>query len=249
MRNSVEDIVQSPFIHDADHAQILMQRYDRFAPMETAIQIGDAETVWEILSGNYDSIHEVNRRYTPEEENQYQTFARLITIQTVLLIPCYRAGVHPLFIHSVSRRFDKKIAQCPMEEELVLAREMVDTYCGLIREAQMEHYGEFSDRVSRILLSQLSDPPSLKELAEQMYMSPATLTRRLKKETGKTLPEFLTQIRIKAAKLYMLEEGRTLGEVAQTVGFCDASYFSKVFTRSTGMTPTQYLRSQKKDPL
>lgn len=246
MANSLGDYAQSPYIHDADHAKMLLARYDKFALLDSAVLMGDAKTVWALLSKGFESIHEVNRRYTPEEENPHQTFARLISVNTTLSLACQRVGVFPLLVHSISRRFDKRIAQCPMEQEMALAREMADTYCRLIREAQMEHHGEFSDQISRILLSSLSNPPTLRELAAQLYISPATLTRRLKKETGMTLSQFLTRIRIRAAALCMLEEERTIGEAAQSVGFCDASYFSKVFARSMGMTPTQYLREHKK---
>ena len=156
---------------------------------------------------------------------------------------CHNTGVHPLYIHSVSRRFDKEIAHCPIEGERELTRQMVESYCKLIRNAHVEHYGEFSDRIIRILLSSLTNPPSLGELAKQMYVSSATVTRRFKKETGQTIPEFLNRTRIRVAKLYMQENDMNLGEIAQAVGFCDASYFSKVFLRYTGLTPTAYLHN------
>lgn len=241
--NRVQQRMNNPYIHDAAHEQILLKRYEQFSMFSTMLRFGDTQTVWDNISGILDSIHEVNRRYTPEEENQYQTFARLISVNVILSMACHNTGVHPLYIHSVSRRFDKEIAHCPIEGERELTRQMVESYCKLIRNAHVEHYGEFSDRIIRILLSSLTNPPSLGELAKQMYVSSATVTRRFKKETGQTIPEFLNRTRIRVAKLYMQQNDMNLGEIAQAVGFCDASYFSKVFLRYTGLTPTAYLHN------
>ena len=236
---------ENSFIHDSDPEQILLDRFSHMGEMSSALRAGDAEGVWRFFCQMSDSVHEVNRRYTPEEENQYQTFARLISANTVFMLACHNSGVHPLYLHSISRRFDKEIARCPVEGEGELTRKMVEGYCALIRNAGMEHYGEFSDRIMQILMSNLTNPPMLQALAEQMQVSTATVTRRFKKETGQTIPEFLNRTRIRVAKLYMQEENVNLGQVAAAVGFCDASYFSKVFLRYAGITPTEYLHSQK----
>ena len=230
------------FIHDSNHEQILLNRNQSFSPMKAALRTGDAEMLWEIMSELNESIHEVNRRYTPEEENQYQTFARLISINTILNMAARESGVHALYLHTLSRRFDKRIAKCPVEQESVLMKDMIDGYCKMIRHASVERYGEFSDQIIEILLSSLTDPPSLEELAGRMYVSPATVSRRFKAETGFTIPEFLNRARVRLAQLRIQEENASLSEIAQAVGFCDASYFSKVFLRYTGVTPSEYAK-------
>lgn len=240
MKNSARAYVEKQYIHDDAHEHMLMDRYSVFADIDIAMRSGDAGTVWEVLSSIRSNIREVNRRYTPEEENQYQTFARLISVNTILEVGCHRSGVHPLLVHSIGRRFDKAIARCSVEQEMVLMKEMVEDYCQLIRNARVEHYGEFSDQVIRILLSNLASPPSLEELSEQLYVSTATISRRFKKETGQTIPEFINHFRIRVAKMYMQEGGMTLSEIAQMLGFSDASHYSKVFRRYEGIRPTEY---------
>lgn len=235
------------YIHDETHEQILLDRFADMDHFDLALNSGDAQLVREYMYGFRNSIRKVNERYTPEEENPYQTAARLISVNTVLFMACYRNGVHPLYLHSVSRRFDKAIAVCSTEQEMVLMEKMAEEYCRLIRDAKMEHYGEFSDQVIRILLSNLSAPPSLTELAAKMYVSTATMTRRFKKETGQTIPEFINRSRIRVAKLYMSEGNLTFGEIAQAVGFGDASYFSKVFRRLEGISPSEFCSRSAKN--
>lgn len=242
MRKMMRSPFNGSYIHDADHEQILLHRYENLAQMEEALAIGDEAALDAFFSEARDSIRQVNRRYTPEEENPHQTWARLISINTIFAMACFRAGVHPLYIHSLGRQFDKTIPGCLPQQELDLTREMTGAYCKLIREARMEHYGEFSDKVIRLLLPSLADPPSLTELSRQMFVSTATMTRRFKKETGQTISEFLNRSRIRVAKFYMQSRDVNLGQIAQQVGFGDASYFSKVFRRYEGMSPTQYLK-------
>lgn len=76
-----------------------------------------------------------------------------------------------------------------------------------------------------------------------MYVVPATVSRRFKAETGMTIPEFTNRFRIRLAQLYMRENTSNLSKIAHSVGFSDASYFSKIFLRYTGITPTEYLKA------
>ena len=61
-----------------------------------------------------------------------------------------------------------------------------------------------------------------------------------KKKMGKTVLQYLTEVRMEAAK-NLLEDGRVkLSEVALKVGFRDSGYFSKVFRRYVGVSPSIY---------
>ena len=186
----IQQQMNNPYIHDAAHEQILLKRYEQFSVFSTMLRFGDAQMVWDNISGILDSIHEVNRRYTPEEENQYQTFARLISVNVILSMACHNTGVHPLYIHSVSRRFDKEIAHCSIEGERELTRQMVESYCKLIRNAHVEHYGEFSDRIIRILLSSLTNPPSLGNWPSKCMCHRPPLPGGLRKKPGRPFRNF-----------------------------------------------------------
>ncbi len=62
-----------------------------------------------------------------------------------------------------------------------------------------------------------------------------------------TINQYLRQVRICHAQ-YLLQHSRLLiGEIAMQCGFEDSNYFSVVFTRETGMTPSQWrhLSAQK----
>lgn len=78
------------------------------------------------------------------------------------------------------------------------------------------------------------------DVAKYAYISSSYLSLLLKKETGKTFIEYLTDIRMEHARKLLLETNMKNYEVAQACGFANATYFSTVFKSVYGMSPSTY---------
>ena len=83
------------------------------------------------------------------------------------------------------------------------------------------------------------------ELAERLEVSAAHLTRVFSKKVGISPGKYITRVRIEYAKLLLQDPDATIAYVAEASGFANANYFSKVFRRETGMSPSEYERSVK----
>lgn len=70
-------------------------------------------------------------------------------------------------------------------------------------------------------------------------VSPQRLTRLIKIHSGRGFNDLLNRARIDRAK-ELIDHGQSALDVALEVGFADASYFTKVFRKLTGMTPSAY---------
>lgn len=230
------------FIHSTYHEQLIIQRYENSLKMMNALEQGNAELTLSIINLWFDNIHQVNMLYSPEEENIQKRKMQLVSLNAIFHQSACRQNVPPLFLHILSRRFDTKIEQIDFSSVSYqdLVEEMVHEYCKLIRHSLTEHYAPFSDEVIYHLMSHITEPLSFDDLAEKMHVAPATLSRRFKAETGQTITFFLNNARIKLAKLYISEGTMNLTQIALCTGFNDASYFSKVFYKYTGMTPSEY---------
>ncbi len=69
-----------------------------------------------------------------------------------------------------------------------------------------------------------------------------TLKRRFKAATGLTLIDYLQGLRIEEAKRLLEAGERPAEEVSAAVGYEDASFFRRLFRRTTGLSPGQYRR-------
>jgi AraC family transcriptional activator of pobA len=86
--------------------------------------------------------------------------------------------------------------------------------------------------------------PSVTYLADQLFVSPRYLSDLLKQETGKTAMELVHIYLISEAKnlLRLGEKGVT--EIAYHLGFENASYFTRLFKKQTGMRPLEFRKMQ-----
>lgn len=87
---------------------------------------------------------------------------------------------------------------------------------------------------------------SLAQLAAHVHLSPNYLANLYKKETGATIIDALTQLRLEEAKRLLREEpGLLIADLAERVGYKDSKHFTKLFKREVGMNPSEYRERAK----
>ncbi|MFY0714565.1 helix-turn-helix transcriptional regulator [Seonamhaeicola sp. NFXS20] len=82
--------------------------------------------------------------------------------------------------------------------------------------------------------------PSIEQIAHKLSVSQRYLSDTLKKETGKTTTEHLQLYLIDEAKNMLLNPTKTISEVAYELGFEYPHYFSRLFKKKEGVSPTEY---------
>ncbi|MBP1993673.1 helix-turn-helix domain-containing protein [Paenibacillus eucommiae] len=82
----------------------------------------------------------------------------------------------------------------------------------------------------------------LKTLAEMSGFTPTSYSREFKKRYGKSPIEYLNAHRIAQAKQMLLVQNHSIKEVAASSGFISEFYFSRMFKRETGFSPTLYMK-------
>jgi transcriptional regulator GlxA family with amidase domain len=100
----------------------------------------------------------------------------------------------------------------------------------------------FSLQVSQWLHTRLAQPFSLQTLAQAFLVSPSTLMRRVKTETGQTPLALLQAARIERAKQLLHTTTHSLAQVTEAVGYFDVASFSRLFGRLVGESPARYRR-------
>ena len=87
--------------------------------------------------------------------------------------------------------------------------------------------------------------PSIEQVADKMSVSQRYLSDTLKKETGKTTTEHLHLHLIDEAKNILLQPNKSISEVAYELGFEYPPYFSRLFKKKEGISPTEYREKYK----
>lgn len=86
---------------------------------------------------------------------------------------------------------------------------------------------------------------TVENLCKELGVSAAYFSTVFKRETGQTFVAFLTDVRMKKAIELLLEENEKTGVIARRVGYGDPNYFSYVFKKQFGISPSKY-RDQHK---
>lgn len=81
---------------------------------------------------------------------------------------------------------------------------------------------------------------TLQEISDQFYLNRDYISRRFKQEFDETIVNFISKIRIDKAKKLLIQADMSIATIAQTVGYEDEKYFSRVFKKYVNMTPKEF---------
>lgn len=94
-----------------------------------------------------------------------------------------------------------------------------------------------AQKASNIMRSNLSNPPSLIELAERLNLSERTCKRRLQ-EAGTHYQQLLADLRLVQASFWLSRRMYNVSQVAERLGYSSVANFSKAFKKWSGFSPT-----------
>jgi AraC-like DNA-binding protein len=87
---------------------------------------------------------------------------------------------------------------------------------------------------------------TIETVARQMYMSPSQFTHSIRRETGYSFLQILTEYRLEQSKQLLVDTHWSIASIAKHVGFKSSTYFITLFSRREGCSPGKY-RKEKKD--
>lgn len=185
------------------------------------------------------------RESEDSEQVAMRTFKNLlIGVNTYCRIAAKNGEVLPLILYLISERYTILINHADSLEFLKehVFYKMPQQYCEAVRQYSSRNYSDSMESIVYEISQNLTDNLTLKDIAEQHDMHPVHLARKFKAETGITFIAYINEMRISLAKYYFFLNEYRLNEVVDLAGFNSHSYFTKVFKKITGITPTKYIR-------
>lgn len=90
----------------------------------------------------------------------------------------------------------------------------------------------------------LTERITVQDVADQIKKSRAYTADKFKKETGKTVGEYITASRMQEARTLLRYTDKSLGEISDYLHFSSQPYFQTVFKKTYGMTPARFRQTQ-----
>lgn len=220
-------------------AEVLAARYAKENELLDRVLRGEPipKNVWNIV--------ELNRLPDPVRNSKNL----LIILNSLLRKNLERAKIHPFYIDRISSKWAVRIEamqSLSMADEMI--QEMMESYSQLVRRHSQRNYTRNVRAAINYLQFHLSESElSLSRIAKELGVNASYLSQQFNRETGKRLTEYLAELRVEEAKRLLRSfDTMTVGSVAAAVGYNDVNYFSRIFRKYTGRTPTEF-RSEREN--
>ncbi|GGA24409.1 AraC family transcriptional regulator [Paenibacillus physcomitrellae] len=125
----------------------------------------------------------------------------------------------------------------------LLQQLFITLYQGIKKDQLNQQNYSASLKVEKIIAymhEHLTGKITLAELSELVQLSPAYLSRTFKEMTGYSLIEFFNKLKMDKAKEMLIEGSPKIKEVAGALGYSDEFYFSRLFKKSEGLSPSEF---------
>jgi two-component system response regulator YesN len=99
---------------------------------------------------------------------------------------------------------------------------------------------QLENKISRLVLMSVDHDITIEGIATSMYMNRKYLSEAFRQKTGALLIEYITRVKMKRAARLLGQGGRKTYEIALLLGFRDTEYFSRLFKKHMGVSPSEY---------
>ena len=218
---------------------MLEQRYESENRILDAVCRGDDEAAIEAM--HHHSRFTYGGRF---EGSLYQQKNMMIVFNTLLRKAIEPSKVHPYYIDAISSKYARIIEEADeIPQEMMW--QMVRDYCAYVRRYSLKEFSPAVQKVMNYVNLNVSEPLTLKSLAAMCFISPSYLSALFKQETGTTLIDYINTQRVNRAAQLLEQNNHSIAAVAEEVGILDVNYFTKIFKKTLGVTPTRYRREHK----
>ncbi len=206
----------------------------------------EKELLGKVRLRDRDGAYRVLNRLVSETMEKYLSQPRLFKTRILeLVVVMSRAAVE------TGDDLDELLTLNSQYIDEILHADEVDVICSCIfkvmdslmdRICAVSNNLQVVDEATRYIREHFDKNLTLNDIAHAVYISPYYLSHIFKEQLNCTVIDYLTNVRIEEAKKLLRKKGLSIVSVAGRIGYSDSGYFSKVFKKSEGVTPSTFKR-------
>lgn len=175
-----------------------------------------------------------------EAEDIYQAEARLIE----LFVAMSRAALDMRVDHSktqdINVKYIKAVRMAMSLDMLAdISKKTFEEYLSIMQ-VKTESMNRSVEAIKGYIHRHHKDNLTLQDIADSVSLSQHYASRLFKQEQGITIMEYVASIKIDEAKKLLNNPLNKIEDIAEYLGYDDPSYFTRVFKKRTGVTPSQF---------
>lgn len=210
--------------------------YDDEKKLLEKVGIGDIQSAREKLNEMVKSFGNAS-----SEDFLNNLFVFLFEQMVILTRGVLSEGADPQEVSDIKRKLTKKLIKVkdiPTMENWIDS--MIESLILSIRKKVKKPSAWIVKEAEEYINSNYQHYLTLDLVADKVHVSPAYLSRIFKEEKNESFVRYLNKIRMIKAKQLLSKTQLDIGEVAVKVGFRNQNYFTTVFRKKEGMTPSDF---------
>ena len=239
------DSVYDLFVKDINRTSMYKELEKRYA--------GEDKLISYIKNGDVVMAQKQFAKYPISTSNIIRTKDSLRNTKNLLLVTntlfrraAYMGGVPPIYVDELSAKLAIKIEETMSLDALDNFHiQMINSYCLLTKEHSLSQYSSIVRQALMFINLNISSNITVKQVANEIGLSPDYLTRLFKKELGINIITYINRKRIYTSLNLLKTTDLSIEDIGDLIGLNNTSYFYTLFKKEIGLSPKQYRNSLK----
>ncbi len=154
-------------------------------------------------------------------------------------------GMNDVDMQELNSGFYEELYHKETTEEICYwTKSIVDIYSGEMLKSRNKDNYQAARAAAEYIKRHFKEKISVADVGKSVHLSGSYLSHIFSETFGRTLTEYLTDVRVEYAKKLLAKPKLSISEVAYECGFEDVSYFSRVFKKAEGITPRDFKKKK-----